>query len=88
MVVRYDDLHPIGIGKRNLRCGRYAVVAGHNHADAILLRLLYQMFIQPVAVMNPMRNGSVHLSPQGLYGPGQNIGRTDPVHIIVADNAD
>ncbi len=88
MVVRDDDLDAIGIGQRDLGRGGDAVVAGHDHADAVLAGHFYQMVVEPVAVMDAMGDGRVRLCPQYLQPLGQDIGRADTVHVIVSDDAD
>ena len=38
--------------------------------------------------MDSVGNSRVHLSPQHLKTFGQNIGRTDSIHIIIPDDPD
>ena len=87
-MIRDNYTDTVGIRQLNLRCSGNSVVAGDDHADAVRPRLLDQMLIQPVAVMNPVRNRRVRFRADQLQALRQNVGRTDAVHIVIPDDTD
>ena len=88
MVIRDNDFDAIGIRQLNLRRRRDAIVAGHDHTNPILMRLLDQMIVQPIAVVDPMGDSRVHPGAQHPQAFCQNIRRTDAVHVIIPDDPD
>lgn len=87
-MIRNDHPHAERICQCDLGCRCNSVIAGHDHTDTFSFGLFDQMLVQSIAVMDSVGNSRVHLSLQHLKTFGQNIGRTDSIHIIIPDDPD
>ena len=68
--------------------GTDAVVAGEDHADAILLRLVDDVHVDAVAVPDPVRQHVVDLRTEAPEAGVEDVGRAHAIDVVVADDAD
>ncbi len=87
MMIRYDHAHSVGSRKSDLGCRCDPVIAGQDKLPAVLFCLPDQMIVQPIAVPDPVRNDRIRIGSEQPQATEQNISGTDPVHIIITDNA-
>ena len=88
MMVRHNDrqsiLLPVG---DLLRCGD-PVIAGNDRIDPVVDRTVDKINIQPVSILDPVRDVRIHVRPQSGQPLLQDVGGVYPVNIIVADHPD
>ena len=68
--------------------GADAVVAGEDHADAILLRLVDDVHVDAVAVPDAVRQHVVDLRTETPEADIEDVGRAYAVDVVITDDAD
>ena len=88
MMICHDHSHSKLLCKGNFLCSRNAVVAGDYRIDPCILRILNQMLVDAIAVLQAVWDHRIRCgadAPQRRY---QNVRGIYAVYIIVADNPD
>ena len=69
------------------RCSN-TVIAGDDHLHACLHRLPDHPLVETISVPHPVRQDKIDPRSRTAQTPGENIGGTDAIHIIIAYDAD
>ena len=88
MVIGDHHRHAQLLRPADLLHGGDAVVAGEQSVHPVLVCRFYDHPVNTVAVFDPVRNLIIHLRSHPGQRGVQDISGTDPVDIIVSDNAD
>ena len=88
VVICHNDSHPqFPCGPQRIR-GRDPVITCQDRIHAMICRIADQPLIDAVSVREALRKHSVRMASELTERVPQNIGRADPVHIIVANDPD
>ena len=68
--------------------GADAVVAGEDHADAVLLRLVDDVHVDAVAVPDAVRQHVVDLRAEALEAGIEDVGRAHAIDVVITDDTD
>ena len=83
MMVRDDGGYTQGIAIFHLFHGRDAIIAGDDGVHLIFIGLPDQVDIDTIAILYPVGDLIIHLSPASDESLHQDIVGRDPVHIVI-----
>ena len=88
MVIGHDHRHSLIFGTFNRPGGCDSVITGNDRIHAVRCGLIYNPLIQPIAVPDSLGNIPADIASQFFDSRKKNVGRTNPVAVIIADDTD
>ena len=88
MVVGDDHGHAKPLPTGDLLRRGNAVVAGENGIHPFPVSPLHKLYVQPIAIPDPVRDVAIHLCPKPFQAFQQDVSGVHPVNIIVTDHPD
>ena len=87
-MIRDDHRHSFLLCKRNLLTRCNSIITGQQGIYPILQRFLYQLLVESIAILYPVRYHCRYLYPQCQQAFLQYVSCCDTIHIIVPNNTD
>ena len=72
----------------DLRHSGDSIVTGQDRIDSVLSRGADNGFIDSIAILDPVRNLIIHVSPDSRERPVKQVRRADAVYIVIPDYPD
>ena len=88
MMIRHNHRHSKLLCTLNLTNRRDSIVAGDDRVHPIRLRLLNNLFIDPVSILDSLRNLVIHMTATTRDSLIEKIRRANSINVIVSNNPD
>ena len=88
MMIRHNHRHSKLLCTLNLTNRRDSIVAGDDRVHPICLRLLNNLLIDPVSILDSLRNLVIHMTATTRDSLIEKIRRANSINVIVSNNPD